>query len=274
MEQPDWRNEKFTYDRFYFQITFGIIVIVIAILIGFVLFPEDMGYRSNLYTTAVGALISVAFLDLLNRRREAENLKAQLIRELRSSDNGLALRALEELSNYKWLHDGSLKEKNFVLPGDPPLGANLQHAQFLHANLEGTFFMYANFSSSFFYRANLSGASLQHSNLSNATLSGTDLRGANLRYTNLAGAEINYMLRGIRKLSELGKASKNDVIELVTEVVAKLGEKPCLFDEKTTLPDGSLYKPTLGLDQLKRFTDKSHPQFFDVEAIKTLLDKA
>jgi hypothetical protein len=45
----------------------------------------------------------------------AQQLKAQLIREMSSSDNGIALRAVEELRAHMWFTDSVLKGAYLVL---------------------------------------------------------------------------------------------------------------------------------------------------------------
>src|SRR6266511_1360515 len=69
---------------------------------------------ANFATTLIGIAIAVFTIDKANERRAEQQLKAQLIREMGSTDNGIALRAARELQAHgsdddNWLTDGSLK---------------------------------------------------------------------------------------------------------------------------------------------------------------------
>jgi hypothetical protein len=68
-----------------------------------------MDYNINLWSTCIGTGFAVLVLDQLNAQRALHQLKKQLIREMSSSDNGLALRVLGELWDHDWVKDGSLQ---------------------------------------------------------------------------------------------------------------------------------------------------------------------
>jgi hypothetical protein len=61
-----------------------------------------LDFYANVATTLVGITIVVLTIDLLNERRAEQQLKAQLIREMGSTDNGIALRAVRELRAHRW----------------------------------------------------------------------------------------------------------------------------------------------------------------------------
>ncbi len=96
----DWRNQEIKIDASLYKRAGGIRLIVVAVIIGFVLFPNE-GYLINLYTTGLGVLITIAYLDGRAERREAlraeGDLKARLIREMGSQVNAVAVHAVEEL---------------------------------------------------------------------------------------------------------------------------------------------------------------------------------
>lgn len=146
------------------------------------------GFLQNLVPEAIGIVFTVLIIDRLNQRREQQNLKKQLIRQLRNRDNGLALQALTEIRANRWHRDGTLHGaylRNTSLQNGDLWGADLIGARLHHSNLQGTFFM----------EANLTNVDFQFS----------------------------------------------------------------VFDEHTTLPDGSKWTP--GTD-MGRFTDPTHQQFW------------
>ena len=83
------------------------------------------------------------------RRAQQSQLKAQLVRELGSSDNGFALRALEELRAHNWVEDGSL------------VGADLFTANLSRANLNGALLNEASFRFAILKNARMRFASLE-----------------------------------------------------------------------------------------------------------------
>lgn len=74
----------------------------------------------SLFPEAVGILVTVTIIERWNERRSKQELKQQLMRQLRSVDKGFALNALEELKAMDALHDGTLVGGSFYyanLPG-------------------------------------------------------------------------------------------------------------------------------------------------------------
>lgn len=124
-----------------------------------------------------GALILTGLLFLLvtipGEKRAEYQLKKQLIRNMGSGDNGIALQAVDELRDRGWLFDDSL-----ILA--PLINANLQGANLVDANLMGAMLM----------NANLDDAYLVCANLEMAWMDRTKLRGANLRGANLTAANL------------------------------------------------------------------------------------
>ena len=98
---------------------------------------------ANLGAEFISIAVTVLIIDYLNQRRQRVQLKAQLIREMSSTNNGFARRAIGELAAHGWLADGSLN------------GADLEEADLRKVNLEG---------------ANLEGANLEGANLKLAKL--------------------------------------------------------------------------------------------------------
>ncbi len=164
-------------------------------------------FYANIATELVSIAVTVLVIDQLDEWRADEHMRAFLIREMSSHDNGTRIRAIEEARAHGWLWDGSLCETNLqganfqdidltdtnaevVNLADPReentdvnllRGANLQFANLVCANLKN-----ANLQG-----ANLQQANLQGANLQQANLSGAMIEGANLEFANLQGATVN-----------------------------------------------------------------------------------
>jgi hypothetical protein len=141
---------------------------------------------ANAAAEVASVAVAVLVMDSLNERRAEQQLKAQLIRELGSTDNRIALRAVRELRTRGWLRDGSLRGASLYkanLAGAMLHETDLQRAKLAKANLAGAFLVDADLQ-----WAKLEGANLAGALLSGANLRGADLRGANLQETDLQGA--------------------------------------------------------------------------------------
>ncbi|MEO0562267.1 MAG: hypothetical protein AAF125_09135 [Chloroflexota bacterium] len=67
------------------------------------------GLMINLSTEVIGAVITYFVIDrIINQNEDEEKLKTRLIREMENPDNGLTVRAVQELRTRGWLQDGSL----------------------------------------------------------------------------------------------------------------------------------------------------------------------
>lgn len=114
-----------------------------------------------------------AFVLLFMVEVKMEQKKQQLIRQMHSVDNSLALGAVEQLRRQRWLTDGSL------------LGADLSQADLRMADLRE-----ADLRQVVLDGAQLRAADLFAADLRQAFLMVTDLRQAQLGYANLADAEL------------------------------------------------------------------------------------
>lgn len=148
-----------------------------------------------------GIVIGVVAIDFFNERRQTQQLKAQLIRQVGSNIRDVAVPAARELAYHGWLYDGSLADTDLV-------EADLSKADLTLANLSGARLLGANLSGANLERANLSGAYLWGANLSGADLTVTNLNGAYLWGANLSGAVMYHTdLRGVLEwtLEQLGE---------------------------------------------------------------------
>ncbi|MBP1468905.1 pentapeptide repeat-containing protein [Candidatus Chloroploca sp. M-50] len=146
-------------------------------------------FYPNIVTDALGIAFTIFILDQLNAKRADRQLKEQLIRQLASPDQGLAIQALEELRSKKWaISDGSLQKARLQranLQGANLILAELSDADFTLANLQEAIFVGAKMQ-----RAKLCGAILQDASFQGAELCGADMKGAKLQKANFYKAEL------------------------------------------------------------------------------------
>jgi len=149
-------------------------------------------FYANIATELASIFVTVVLIGWLVERRQREELKHQLIRQLGNKSNDFALFAAAELREKGWLTDGVLQDVKLN-------GANLNHADLRGADLRGASLI----------DASLSDANLRHANLSGSDLSDADLSDANLRHANLSGSDLS---RADLSRANLSRANLNDVI--------------------------------------------------------------
>ncbi len=125
--QSIWQSNQFLY-------------VLAGFLVGILFFPaietlstDASDLLSGFVPEAVGIGFTVLLIDRSNRRREKASkeqaAKERLIRQIRSTDNGIALQAVEELWAKGWLQDGTLR-------GITMSRSNLQNADLRGADLQ------------------------------------------------------------------------------------------------------------------------------------------
>jgi len=181
---------------------------------------------ANLGIELAGMAVVILLVDRFASRREDARQRRQLIRELASADRGLTARAVLELEDQGWLHDGTLAGAQ--LSGAFLAGARLERAFLDRAALAGADLAHANLSGARLRQANLTEARAEAVNLEMADLTGAvllqadlrgadaalgvfegaDLAGANLTNADLTGADLREAdLRGTDlTLCRLGQA--------------------------------------------------------------------
>jgi hypothetical protein len=113
--------------------------------------------------------------------RNPDGQRHQIIRQMRSRRNPLALEAVQIAREKGWLTDGGLHRTTLRL-------ADLQDANLENADLQDVDLSYANLSRSNLAGANLCRARFSQANLQDARLDGADLREAMLADADLSGA--------------------------------------------------------------------------------------
>lgn len=173
----------------------GAVVLFASVLIGVLGYINQHGddtksspfiadFYANVATELASISITVLIIDTLNERRETQRLKEQLIREMGSYDNGIALRAVRELVYHGWHKDGSLRNANFS-------GANLQGVDLSRADIQGAYLVKTNLNNSKLIDTNFEGAFLNEANLQNAHLNGANLSNTDLYGVNLSGSDLS-----------------------------------------------------------------------------------
>lgn len=171
----------------------GLVALGVAVVFGFLGYRSLQDFLANASTELASIALTVLIIDYLNERRGEQQLKAQLIREMGGRDNGIALRAVEELRAHGWLTDGSLTGVYLIranLEDADLASANLQKINLTNANLEKAVLGGADLERSCLYRANLREAFMGYANVRHA-----DLYGANLQDTKFPSLTQVYRLR-------------------------------------------------------------------------------
>lgn len=259
----------------------GVLILFIGIWIGANVFASDSGYSVNLYTEFMGVLVTVGIIDVIYRGRDRaekarektheqeekiEELKARLVREAGSRDNGTALNAIREAEEHSYL-----KGNNGILKSADLYRANLAGVDLWEANLVDTNLNYANFEGAKLLETNLKGAELREANLAGTYLHDANFEDAYLVETNLADAHLygaNLQGACLRKANLQGAILAKANLQGADLMGANLKGANLVgaaFDEKTVLPD---LAPFSGY-YMTRYTDPYHPDFWQPDWART-----
>ncbi len=118
-------------------------------------------FYANISTELLSISITVLVIDRLIKKRDISELKKQLVREVKSKDNAIAVRALQELITQKWAKKGALRGAHLLF-------ANLRDAYLRDVDLSYTWMREANFEEAFMSGTKLKGAVLVGANFKNA----------------------------------------------------------------------------------------------------------
>jgi hypothetical protein len=215
-----------------------------------------VAWLQNMSTEMLGALLTFVLIERIvggrdkqqQEKEEVQREKARLIRQLGSRINSEAIRASEELRGHQWLEDGSLKNQSLLY-------ANLENVVLSQANLQDVNLFFSNLKGAYLDYANLQGASLIEADLSNALLPEVNLQDSKLNNADFRSA---YMESVNLQNSRLWKTNLKAAFLANAEMQGAEIDNS-LFDERTTLPDGSNWTPDA---DLSRFTDPTHRDFW------------
>jgi uncharacterized protein YjbI with pentapeptide repeats len=221
--------------------------------------PNDTNEMADFYRVSVGdykrgQLWAKENLVYITRELESEaaSQEAQFVVQLRSQDNQVVLKTIEQLREQGWLDTGMLKGVD--LKGANLKGANLnlaamEGADLSEANLEAADLSVTNLYKACLFRVNLKKARLlwarlQSADLAEADLQGADLTGANLRNARLENANLQRANLGAVNLkrADLSGANLEGVNNLREEELAKAHRL-----DGATMADGSRYDGRLNL---------------------------
>jgi hypothetical protein len=211
-------------------------------------------FWQGIATESIGALLTGIFIFVIVGIGTDTELKAKLIRQMGSVENGIAITAVEGLRDREWLFDGSLHGQFFG-------HANLSHAILTEASLvrtdyswaimDGVILRLADLEGAYFYNASLIGADFFAADLADAVIMGTsNLTGANLSEANLVNVDMHCAV-----LTDAQLQGANLTLAQLTQAHLER----TIFDERTILPYGTNWSPST---DMTLFTDPAHPQFW------------
>jgi len=179
---------------------------------------ED-AYWTNIITEGMGVFVTVVILGLLGRWYAIQDLKKRLVRQAGSVNHQIAINAVEELRQNRWL---LREDKEHLLRNADLARANLEHAFLFGADLDGARLSWARLRSADFNFAQLDGAKLIGSDLTNVKMIHTKLAGADLHKANLNGSDLRYVnLKG----AQLQNARLNGVHMIYANLAKVLMEE-------------------------------------------------
>lgn len=180
-------------------------------------------FYQDVSITLIGVVITVLTIDRLNRQEAIRQRRQELILQMGSPNNSFAVEAARLLRLCEWgFHDDT------SLHSARFEYADLRRANLRDANLFNAGFQHAFLDDASLYEANLQRAKFFGCSLERTILTGANLQGANLKEASLAEATLSR----------------------------------AIFNEQTTLPDGSKWTPST---DLTKFTDKTHSDFWKPE---------
>lgn len=268
-------------------ILYGVIFVLIGLLAGGLLFHYEpdweannlFSFLTNFATEALGVLVTIAIVNAWQDRRAQERLKKELLSDVKYGTNDDARRAINRMRNFDLLtSENGVLSKRFLW------GLTLNKVYLASANLSETHLERANLTSLDMYKADMSKANLhtseiKQSQLNWANLSKADLRKATIEDSSLWGTNLESanMEKTVLKRCSLGEANlsyaslKGADLRNLTLIQTDLTNAN-LLDAKLTnlqvydsvvLPNGLPYDPAQGPEQLERFTNPDHPEFWD-----------
>ena len=258
--QSPWQNVRNIHREY--ADDYRVLGVVGLVLVGLIIFSGDrLSYSMNAYTELLSIIVTVVVVDRLATRRAEQQRKAELIAQMASTNNAVAVGAATLMKHLGWGFD-----EDRSLDGVSLRGANLQGIDLSFANLEGANLRGANLDAALLRRTNLVGVSLRKANLQGAFLRGANLQGADLSFANLVGVDLNFAnLEG----ADLSEASLVEVdlsfanLEGVDLSEAKLNEQTVLpdaiaLDDDNFTPE-SYWTPKT---DMRKYTDPNHPEFW------------
>lgn len=154
-------------------------------------------WLQGISTEMAGAVVTAIFLTFIlgiiqngeTQRATVADEKDQLILQMGSAANEVAIEAVRQLNEKHWLNDGTLHNAN--LTGANLNDAGLQSGDFTDAVLNSATLQRADLNQATLVGTHLQGADLRNANLENANLTNAQMQRANLQQASLAGANLS-----------------------------------------------------------------------------------
>lgn len=230
-------------------------------------------FANGIWPEALSTMAAVVLLYKLDKlrddQREKERLKNELLWQVRSQSNAIAVSAIDRLRHEGWLTgdtgmlqnvllaklqwekaylcEANLQHSNLGLTnlqaanlghanlqGADMRRANLQAADVRHANLQGALGWETNLQAAFMWEANLQGADMVCANLQGAHLVSANLQAANLREANLQAASLWH---ANLQEANLWEANLQAADLMNANLCGVRYLEAAHFDEQTVLPD-------------------------------------
>ena len=148
----------------------------------------DDWFISGIWPEILSTCVAVALIYRLDRWRdnvrETQRLKRDLLWQVKSRSNEMAIGAIDRLR-----YEGWLEGENGLLAGADLSETNLAQANLNDANLKGTDFTGANLEGATFIRSELENSSFDLAFLAQACLYNADMSNASIWKTDLTGAK-------------------------------------------------------------------------------------
>ena len=170
---------------------------IYLLVVGFhVLYPDEQitfrtllpDFYSNIITTLIDIAITVLIIDWLNRIRDDRLEKIRLLRDIGCGDQGIARRAILDITAKNLHHKGFLRYRIFEdakLAGAMLASADLSHSSFYHSDFTGVALCGAKLHMTSFWRCTLRGVDLRDADLDRAYFEYVDLTDALVTPTQL-----------------------------------------------------------------------------------------
>ena len=241
--------------------------VVGLVLVGLVIFSGDrLSYSMNAYTELLSIIVTVVVVDRLATRRAEQQRKAELIAQMASKNNAVAVGAATLMKHLGWgfCEDDSLNHIDLV-------GANLEQTSFVDVNLKGAYLSWAYLSQTSFERANLENADFIHAILKKASFGNANLEGTQFAHSNLEGT--SFINASLERANLSGANLKEAKLMMANLKEANLSNtnleganlSSAKLNEQTILPDDLYWTPET---DMRKYTDPNHPEFWHPEWAK------
>lgn len=263
LPQTRWQEiEKIWKDNRWLYVVAGILIGIVSVPAIEQITGDLNNLIGNLVPETIGIIFTVLILNRAADNRAKQEIKQQLLEDLKSTSVSPAVNALDRLRRESWLEDNYFVEKDLqcanwegaYIGGLNFEGVDLRKVNFRNvSSYDGNDYQYANFRNSnllnahlegaYLVKAHMEGANLIKAHLQNASLIGANLENANLWMANLKGANLS------------AASLKGAYLRQVNlENVSWSSE----YLPSTTLPDGRKWSKQ---EDVERFTNPEHDAY-------------